>query len=180
MPNPNPGESPKIELDLPDNESVQPSSLRRGRPIFQEPMPAVPKIEPVLGETDIGSDEAERTVGIFFIVSAIPGVISLLLGYGAGGILNIAIPIYLGVGLLRGDDFVHQWVFAACLAQLVISAVVALAFPHTILFAAGAIAQNGGLLALVSGRAFSKFAYRFALGAVILGTLVSLVGAISH
>jgi hypothetical protein len=178
MSNPKPGEPSKIELDLPNDESVQASSLRRGRPIFQEPMPAVPKIEPVLSETDIGSDEAEHTVGIFFIVSAIPGVISLLLGHGAGGILSIAIPIYLGVGLLRGDDFVHQWVFAACLAQLVISTVVALAFPHAILFAAGGIAQNGGLLALVSGKALSKIAYRIALGAVIFGTLVSLIGAI--
>jgi hypothetical protein len=114
MTNSGPGEHPKIELDLTDERSDHIPSSRRSRSVVEIPMPSAPKIEPVLGETDIGSDEAEYTVGVFFLVSAIPGLISLFVGHGAGGILSIAIPIYLGVGLLRGDDFAHQWALAAC------------------------------------------------------------------
>ena len=180
MPNSGPGEHPKIELDLTDERSDRVPSSRRNRPVVEMPMPSAPRIEPVLAETDIGSDEAEYTVGIFFLVSAIPGLISLFVGHSAGGILSIAIPIYLGVGLLRGDDFAHQWALAACLVQLVIGVVVALAFPHAILVAIGAIAKNGGLLALVARKALSKFAYRLALGSVIFGTLISLIGATFH
>ena len=180
MENKAPGDPPKIELDLTPVESDQGSSTRRGRPVFQPPMPPVPKIEPIIGETDIGSDEAEHTVGIFFIVSAIPAILSMVLGHGAVDIFGIAVPIYLGAGLIRGDDFVHQWVFAICLVNLVISAIVALAFPHSILFAIGVIAQNVALLVLVSGKALSRTTYRISVGAVEIGTLISLVGTIVH
>jgi hypothetical protein len=176
----NSSENPKIELDLAADESGQVHSSRRGRPVIEPSMPSVPKVVPVLGESDIGSEVAEQTVGIFFLLTAIPGLVFLVLGRGVGGILGLAIPIYFGVGLLRGDDFVNQWVFAACLAQLVMSIVTALAFPHAMLIAAGGIAQNAGLLVLVSRKALSKMAYRVVLGVVISGTLVSIIGTTLH
>jgi hypothetical protein len=133
-----------------------------------------------LGESDIGSDEAGQTVGYFLLASAIPGVLSMIAGRGSVGLLGIAIPIYLGIGLLRGDDFAKQWVFAACLVQLIVGPITFMISPGSWLFIAGGILQNLGLLVLVSGKALSKQMFRICLSAVAIGVLVGVVGAFAH
>jgi len=168
---------PRIELDLAGQEQASESTSRRGKPVFQPPPPSLPKLEPVLGESDIGSDEAEQTVGYFLLASAIPSVISMIAGRGPVGLLGIAIPIFLGIGLLRGDDFAKQWVFAACLVQLVIGPITFMISPGSWLFIAGGIIQNLGLLVLVSGKVLSKQVFRVCLSAVAIGVLVGVFGA---
>jgi ABC-type microcin C transport system permease subunit YejE len=180
MPQTEPTPNPRIELDLAIEKIAQNASPHRNRPIVQEPRPSLPKIEPILGVDDVGSDETARTVGIFFLLSALPGVLSLLFGHGSTGLLGTAIPIYFGLGLLRGDEFVKQWVFAACFVQLIITPISALVFPTSMLFVIGGLAQSGGLLVLVSGRALSKQMYRALLAAVAIGTLMSAVGFFLH
>jgi hypothetical protein len=175
-----PEDLPKIELDFSEEGSLNTSVPRRGRPVFNDqPVVSLPKIEPILKESDVGTDEAERTVGICLIISALPALLALLFGHGAG-ILAVFIPIVVGVGLIRGEAFAQRWMFAACLANLVISMVMALAFPHSILFALGGVAQYGGLLLLVSGRAISKVTYRLTLLVVLVGTLLGSLGATLH
>lgn len=177
MPQPAPSPHPRIELDLAGHESAQDDSQRRSRPSIREARPSLPKIEPILGETDIGNDETERTVGIFFLLSALPGMLSFLTGHGAGVLLGIAIPLYFGFGLLRRDEFVKQWVFAACFIQLLTGLITALVSPTSILWVAGGLAQSGGLLILVSGRALSRRTYLLSLAAVAIGMLVGAWGA---
>ncbi|MBL0210100.1 MAG: hypothetical protein IPQ13_04165 [Holophagaceae bacterium] len=166
-----PVSNPSIELDLTGNQPHQDDGPRRSRPIIREAQPSLPKIEPILGETDVGSDETERTVGILFVLSAFPGALSFLSGHGTGALLSIAVPLYFGIGLLRRDEFIKQWVFAACFIQLIIGVLTALIFPTSILMVAGGLAQNGGLLVLVSGRALSRRMYLLSLAAVTVGTL---------
>ena len=172
--------APRIELDLEGQGPSSESTSRRGKPLFQPPPPSLPKLEPILGESDIGSDEAEQTVGYFLLASAIPGVLSMVAGRGSVGLLGIAIPIYLGIGLLRGDDFAKQWVFAACLVQLIIGPITFMISPGSWLFIAGGITQNLGLLVLVSGKALSKQVFRICLSAVAIGVLVGVFGAFAH
>lgn len=172
--------APRIELDLEGPGATSGSPSRRGRPTFQPPPQALPRIEPVLGEGDIGRDEAERTVGYFLLASALPGVLSMAAGRGSVGLLGIALPIYLGVGLLRGDDFAKQWVFAACLAQLVIGPLTFMISPGSWLFIAGGLVQNLGLLVLVSGKALSRPVFRCCLAAVALGVLLGALGALAR
>jgi len=170
----------RIELDLGDQGLASESASRRSKPVFQPPPPSLPKLEPVLGESDIGSDEAEHTVGYFLLASALPGVLSMVAGRGSVGLFGIAIPIYLGVGLLRGDDFAKQWVFAACLVQLIIGPITFIISPGSWLFIAGGIVQNLGLLVLVSGKALSRQVFRICLSAVAIGVIIGVFGAFAH
>ncbi len=172
-----PTPNPRIELDLGGQDSIGDAQPRHLRHVSQQTMPPAPKVEAVLKETDIGSDEAERTVAIFFLLSAVPGVLSMLLGHGAGGLFGILIPIYFGIGLLRGDDFVHQWVVAACIVQLIVGPLSALASPRSIVFILGGVLESVGLLVLVSGKALSRQAYQICLGVVGLGIVMELVGS---
>ena len=180
MTKPEPTQSPLIELEL-DNQS-QYSSIpsRRNRPLVQEAQHVLPKIEPIVGESDIGSDRAEYTVGVFFLLSAIPGIISLLSGNGAGGLLGIAIPIYLGIGLLRRDDFVHQWIFAICLVQLVVGPLSLIFLPSSRYLIIGGMIQNASLLVLVSGKALSKQVYVICISGVSLGVIISTIACFIH
>lgn len=164
--------NPRIELDLERDQFP-----RRARQVSQETMPSLPKIDPVALEGSVGSDEADRTVGIFFLLTAIPGVLALLFSPNAGGMLGIAIPIYFGIGLLRGDDFVKQWVVAACAVQLILAPVHLVVSHRSILFILGGLAQSGGLLILVSGRRLSKQTYRLCQVAVGVGILIGSVGS---
>lgn len=90
------------------------------------------------------------------------------------------IPVFFGIGLLRGDDFVKQWVVAACIVEIIMGPISALASPRSIVFIIGGVAQSGGLLVLVSGRALSKRTYQVCLGVVGLGVLTGLVGSFIH
>lgn len=181
MPPPETQKNPRIELDLENQKSALEPSPGHNKLILQGPLSLQPKIEPTLGETDVGSDEAERIVGIFFMISAIPGVISLFSGHGVvGGLLGIAIPIFFGLGLLHGNDFVKQWVFAACVVQLIIGPISALISPNSILIVLGGLAQSVALLILVSGKALSKQMYRCCIAAIVIGTIIETAGTLPH
>jgi len=172
--------APRIELDLESQGAGFASSARRGRPVFQPPPPPLPKLEPVLGKSDLGSDEAERTVGYFLLASALPGVLAMVVGRGPAGLLGVAIPVYIGIGLLRGDDFARQWMFAACLAQLLLGPITVMISPGSWLLIAGGLVQNLGLLVLVSGKALSRKAFHLCLAAVATGVLTGVFGALAH
>lgn len=168
---------PRIELDFGPSGPDRDPFPRRVRQVSQDTMPALPKIEPMMQDGDVGSDEAERTVGIFFLLTALPGVLALLFSPNAGGLVGIAIPLYFGIGLLRGDEFVQQWVVAACAVQFILAPVSAFISPRSIWFILGGLAQSGGLLILVSGKVLSRQTYRLCLAGVGLGILISSVGA---
>jgi hypothetical protein len=172
--------NPRIELDLETVDSDRSPRPPRNRPIEQHPMPSAPKIEPSLREGDIGTDEADQTVAIFFLLSAVPGIISMLAGKGFGGILGIAIPIYFGLGLLRGDDFVKEWVKAACLIQIALGPISLLISHGSILYILGGLAQSVGLLILVSANGLSKRNYHLCLVGVAIGILVGIVAPLLH
>lgn len=168
-----PAESP-IELDL----SPAPAP-RRARPVALEVRAPLPKLEPVLTEQHVGSDESERTVGLLFLLSALPAGLALLLGRGMGGLLGLVIPLYLGWGLIRQDDFAVRMVFLGCLLQLVTGLLSVFLFPGSLLYAIASLVQTSALLLLVSGKALRKGLYRAAVAVVVLGSLGGVLGVLA-
>lgn len=171
---------PRIELDLGGPVSAQGSNRGRIRQVSQDSLVPLPPIVPTMNDFGVGGDELERMVGILFLLSALPGVISLLLGHGPGGLLGIAIPLYFGIGLLRGDAFVRRFVIVACVVQIIASPLSALVSPRSVLYIIGGVAQSSGLLVMILGGYLSKTKYMFCIGIVVVGFLTGFVGSFLH
>lgn len=159
----------KIELDLP----AEPPAPRPVAP--PPPMPSRPSVIPAIGEEDIGSDTAERTVGWIYLLSALPGVVGFLAGQGFLGLTMVGMSLYLGIGLLRGDDFATEYARTLSLIRLVMALVLVLIPPHALLGAAIDVGQSAVLLVLLSGRALSRRAYGACVGTVVLGSLLGFM-----
>lgn len=159
----------KIELDLPA-EAPEP------RPVTPPPpMPSRPPVIPATREEDIGSDTAEQTVGWIYLLSALPGVVGLLTGQGFLGLAMVGMSLYLGIGLIRGDDFATEYARIISLIRLVMALVLVLIPPHALLGTAIDVGQSAALLVLLSGRALSRTAYGVCVGTVVLGTLLGFM-----
>ena len=180
MQKPDPSDFPHIELDLDAADPPLKNRSMRSMHIEQHPVHPIPKIEPVLSANDIGTDEASRTVGIFFLLTALPGLLSLLSGQGFISIMVLAIPIYFGIGLLRNDSFVRAWVKAACIAQIIMGPISLAIWHSSYILVFSGLAQNLGLLILVSARGLSKRNYYLCLGLIATGILVSTLVPFLH
>jgi len=168
--------SPKIEMDL---EPVDPSMLsRRQRPMVDQVAFERPRIEPVLKDDDIGSDESRRTVGFLMLASLLPELLGGLLGHGSVSFLGLGIPAIVAWGLISGSDFITEYAFQACVAQLVLAPVMVFALPHAALLVPALLFRYGGLALLLSGKPLSKQTYFAALGAIGLGVLLGIIGTL--
>lgn len=167
---------PKIELDL---EPGDPSALsRRQRPVADPAAFERPRIEPVLKDGDIGSDESQRTVGFLVLASLLPDLLGGLFGHGALSVAGLGIPAIMAWGLISGSEFIAEYAFWACTAQLVLAPIMAFAFSHAALLVPAILLRYGGLAVLLSGKALSKKAYFAALTAIGLGVLSGIIGTL--
>jgi hypothetical protein len=174
------GNGTRIELDLEGRGTGPSTHSRRGGPMARESHPATLLMEPLLDDSAVGSDEAARTVGILFLLSALPGLVALMTDHGSGGLIGMGLPIIFGLGMLRGDETIQRWAFAACLVQLVAGLIAAFVLPTPKLQLFGGLSQSIGLLVLVSGQSLSKKAYLTCLAAVLTGTLAGILGYFSR
>ena len=170
----------KIDLDLEDQDGLKDYSFRRYKPMPQSLMPSVPKLIPLVGMFDVGSDEAERSVGVYFLIAAIPGIISIFFSQGIGWIPGILAQIYLGIGLLRGQSFARDWVLAACIARVLFIPLYLLVFPGSWVNIIGGLAQSIGLLVLVSGKILPLYVFRSCFVSIGLGTVVRIISIFLH
>jgi hypothetical protein len=167
---------PKIEMDL---ESADPSALsRRQRPMMDQVAFERPKIEPVLKDDSIGSDESQRTVGFLMLISLLPELMGGLLGHGSVSFLGLGIPAIVAWGLISGSDFITEYAFWACATQLVLAPVMVFTLPHAALLVPAVLFRYGGLAVLLSGKPLSRNAYFAALGAIGLGVLLGIIGTL--
>ena len=166
----------KIELDL---EPGDPSALsRRQRPMADQVPFERPRIEPVLKDGDMGSDESQRTVGFLVLASLLPDLLGGVFGHGGLSVAGIGIPAIMAWGLISGSEFMAEYAFWACIAQLVLAPIMAFAFPHAALLVPATLLRYGGLAVLLSGKALSKNAYFTALAAIGLGVLSGILGTL--
>lgn len=167
---------PKIEMDL---EPVDSSALsRRQRPMVDQVAFERPRIEPVLKDGDIGSDESRQTVGFLMLASLLPELLGGLLGHGSVSFLGLGIPAIVAWGLISGSDFITEYAFWACTAQLVLAPVMAFTLPHAALLVPALLLRYGGLSLLLSGKALTRNAYFAALGAIGLGVVLGIMGTL--
>lgn len=173
-----PGSGPdsRIELDL----ESSPSALepRRTRPQVEQLSYERPKLEPVLQDGDLGSDETERTVGILLLVSLLPELLSIMMGHGTASLVNLVLPSILAWGLIQGEEWARVYILWGCVAQLVLAPALAFAMPHASLAVVASLLRNGGLVVLVAGRSLSRPAYFAALGVLGVGVLLGLAGSL--
>jgi len=168
--------NPKIEMDL---EMADPSApSRRQRPMVDQVAFERPRIEPVLKVDDIGSDESRQTVGFLMLASLLPELMGGLLGHGSVSFLGLGIPATVAWGLISGSDFIVEYAFWACVAQLVLAPVMVFTLPHAALLVPALLLRYGGLALLLSGRPLSKKTYFTALGAIGLGVLLGIIGTL--
>lgn len=165
----------RIELDLEPGAGAPES--RRQRPMVESVAYERPRLEAVLREDDLGSDETERTVGILLLVSLLPDLLFVVLGHGSLSLISFILPGILAWGLIQGEEWARAYVFWACLAQLVLAPALVFAAPHAALLVTASVLRNGGLLMLVAGRSLTRPFYFAALGAVALGVLLGVAGA---
>ncbi len=137
-----------------------------------------PRIEPVLKDGDIGTDESQQTVGFLMLASLLPELLGGLLGHGSLSFAGLGIPAIVAWGLINGSDFIIEYAFWACTAQLVVAPLMAFALPHAALLVPAILFRYGGLAVLLSGRALSKKAYLAALGAIGFGVLLGIIGTL--
>jgi hypothetical protein len=172
------GEAPdsRIELDL--DSGAPPVEPRRARPSVDPGFHERPKLEPVLKAGDVGTDESRQTVGYLVLVSLVPSLLGVLLGHGSMGLMGIAIPVGLAWGLITGHDWICEYAFWSCVLQLVLAPISVLGLPHAALIMPSLVLRYGALAVLLSGRPLSRTAYFGALGAIGLGTLMGILGAL--
>ncbi len=159
----------KIELDLPPE-----APARRAMPI-SPPSPSYPPIAPAMQPEDIGCDTAAQTVGWIYLLSALPGVVGFLTGQGPFGLAMVGMSLYLGIGLIRRDDFATEYARAISLIRLATAGIFVFIPPHALFAAAIDITQGVALLVLLSDRALSRRTYGVCVGTVVLGALLGFM-----
>ena len=137
-----------------------------------------PKLEPVLKEGDVGSDETRKTVGFLMLASLVPELIGGLVGHGSLSFVALGLPALTAWSLLTADDFICTRAFLSCVVQLVMAPVLMLALPHSGLLIFALMLRYGSLALLLSGRALSKKAYFTALGTIGLGILLGIISSV--
>lgn len=167
---------PKIELDRDPSEQGLPP--RRQQPMGESVPFERPKLEPVVGEGDLGSDQTRQTVGVLMLIALLPGLVGVLLGHGQVGFLGLAIPAAIAWGLLTGNDWICEYAFWSCIAQVVLAPMLAFALPHPALLVPANLLQYGALALLLSDHVLSRRTYGLALGAVGLGTLLGFIATL--
>lgn len=172
------GETPdsRIELDL--ESGAPPIEVRRARPSVDQNFHERPKLEPVLKEGDVGTDESRQTVGYLVLVSLVPSLIGVLLGHGSMGLVGIGIPVALAWGLITGNDWICEYAFWSCVVQVVLAPISVIGLPHAALIMPSLVLRYGALALLLSDRPLSRSTYFGALGAIGLGTLLGIIGAL--
>lgn len=162
-----------IQLDLEPGASAP--EPRRQRPQVESVAYERPKLEPVLKEGDVGSDETRQTVGFLMLAAMVPELIGGLFGHGSLSFVGVGIPVLTAWGLITGDDFICRYAFLSCLAQVATAPLLGFALPHPALMVPSMLLRYGGLAVLLSDRPLSRQAYILTLSAMGLGTVFGII-----
>jgi hypothetical protein len=161
----------KIELD--ERPDVLPPTPHRQ--VSQEIPPVLPEVVPVLDEKNVGTDEAERTLGYLFLASAVP---ALLMAFRAGpsSLTGLVFPLVAAYGLLTGEETILRFLKLICLANVALAVMATFLLGRHFAMGLVLVVRSLAFLLLASEIPLSKAAYYACVGVICLGILTSFVG----